>query len=232
MKMKKSNEFLATLGLLIFLMMFFTNFNLVQEYKKIDLSDPFKNYISQDTEPYTVLKLTGSNGYPIEVRQADENELKLLRSRTEHLTYRIHADTLFIEFTGARISKQQSMNSTSPAAIIIQKSRLPEIIATDIHCKISDFKSEEMKLSIEGNALAEIKDCHFNRMEVGISQQGHLEFFHQNSIDSLQLNMANTSVAFLKNVNLHHIQQDLGDSIAIVLSNHVFSAFLNKPASN
>lgn len=227
MNMKKSNQFLLILGSIILSMMLFTNFNLVEEYKKIDLSDPFKNYISLDVEPYAVLKLSGSNGYPIEVRQADESELKLLRSRTEHVKHRIHADTLFISFTGARISKHQSQTSNSPAAIIIQRSVLPEIIMTDIHGKISDFEADEMKLSIKGNALAEIKDCQLNRMQVNISQQGHLEFFHQNSVDSLALDMANSSVAFLKQVNLQHIQQDLGDSIAIVLSNDVFSA-LNK----
>lgn len=224
--MKKSNQFLILVGLLTAFMMFFTNFNLVEEYKKIDLSDPFKNYISLKTEPYSVVKLSGSNGYPIELRQADENELKLLRSRIEHVKHSIREDTLFIEFTGARISKQQSQSSNSPAAIIIQPSTLAEIIATDIHCKISDFEAEELKLSLKGNALSEIKDCYFNHMEVSISQHGHLEFFHQNSIDSLALSMANSSVAFLKEVNLQYIQQDLGDSIAIVLSNDVFSALV------
>ncbi|MEM8892712.1 MAG: hypothetical protein AAGD28_32325, partial [Bacteroidota bacterium] len=97
--MKKSNQFLLILGSIILSMMLFTNFNLVGEYKKIDLSDPFKNYISLDVEPYAVLKLSGSNGYPIEVRQTDESELKFLRSRTEHVKHRIHADTLFISFT-------------------------------------------------------------------------------------------------------------------------------------
>lgn len=224
--MKKSNQFLAILGLLTLLMMLFTNFNLVQAYKKIDLSDPFKNYLPFQAEPYSVLILSGSNGYPIELKSAEEDGLMVLRSRREHLKYKSHADTLFIEFTGARISKQQSQSSDAPAAIIIQRRTPPEIIAADIHCKISDFAREEMKLRIEGNALTEIKNCQLNRMKVDIHQQGHLEFFGKNKIDSLQLRMTNTSVAFLRNVNLHHIEQDLSDSIAIVLSNHVFSSLL------
>ena len=224
--MKKSNLFLTILGILTCSMMVFTNFNLVEAYKEIDLSDPFKNYLSLDTQPYSVLKLSGTNGYPIEVKYADENGLKVLRSRTEHLKHSIQADTLFIEFTGARITKQQSQFSKAPAAIIIQRNTLPEIIAEDIHCRIADFEGSKMNLRIHGQALAEIKDCHLNHMQVDISEQGHLEFFHQNSIDSLQLNMANTSVAFLKNVNLRHIQQDLSDSVSIVLSNHVFSALV------
>ena len=220
--MKKSNLFLTILGLLTCAMMVFTNFNLVQAYKKIDLSDPFKNYLPFQTEPYSVLILSGSNGYPIELKYAEEDGLMILRSRTEHLRRRSHGDTLFIEFTGARISKQQSQSSNAPAAVIIQRSLLPEISASDIHVKISDFEKDDLELKIGGNALTEIKNCQFNRMKVDLSQQGHLEFFAQNSVDSLQLSMANTSVAFLKNVNLHHIQQELSDSIAIVLSNHVF----------
>lgn len=224
--MKKSNQFLAILGLLTLFMVLFTDVKLVQAYKKIDLSDPFKNYISLELGPYAVLKLSGSNGYPIEVNYADEDELKVLRSRTEHVNHSIHKDTLFIEFTGARISKQQNQSSNSPAAIIIQKSRIPEIIATDIHCRISDFEIDEMKLSLEGHAISEIKDCQLGRMKVNIAQQGHLAFYHQNRINSLVLKMENASVAFLKNVNLHHIEPDLGDSVSLVLSNHVFNALV------
>lgn len=225
--MNKSNQFLAILGLLTFSMMFFTNFNLVRAYKKIDLSDPFKNYISLNTQPFAVLKLSGSNGYPIEVSYAEKNELKVLRSRTDHVQHRSIGDTLFIEFTGATVSKQQSQLSDTPPAIIVQRNMLPEIIAKDIHCKVSDFNADEMRLTIQGNALTEIKNCHLKDMKVEISQQGHLEFFQQNNIDSLALSMKNSSIAFLKEVNVHHIQQDLGDSVAIVLSNHVFSALVD-----
>ncbi|MEM6800564.1 MAG: hypothetical protein AAF696_04120 [Bacteroidota bacterium] len=220
--MKKSNRFLMVLGLFTLLMMLFTNFNLVEAYKKIDLSDPFKNYISMEAQSYRVLKLSGSNGYPIEIRQADENTCMLLRSRREHVKLRIHADTLFIDFTGASISKQQSQASPTSPAIIIQTNSIQEILATDVHCRISDVSRDEMKLSLAGHALSELKDCHLNRMQLDIVQQAHMEFLHQNSIDSLELRMANTSIAFLKNVNLDHIKQDLGDSVSVVLSNYVF----------
>ena len=231
MKIKRSNQFLAILGLLTFSILFFINLKLVEEYKKIDLSDPFKNYFSLDVEPYAVLKLSGSNGYPIEVNYAAENGLKVLRSRKNHMKHSMHGDTLCIEFTGASISKQQSQFSKTAAAILIHRNTLPKIIATDIHCRISDFDTDQLYLRLKGHALSEIKGCYLNRMKVDISQQGQLEFFHQNSIDSLELSMANTSVAFLKNVNLHHITQDLSDSVSIVLSNHVFSTLLNKPSS-
>ena len=175
MNMKKSNQFLASLGLLTFIMICYTNFNLVREYKKIDLSDPFKNYLSLPSIPHSVLKLSGSNGYPI----------------------------------------------------VIQRNVLSEIIISDIHCKIADFDAEELRLTVNGNALSEIKDCHLNTMNVEVSNNGHLEFFHENSVDSLQLAMSNTSSVYLKNVNLHHIEQDLTDSVSIILSNDVFTALVN-----
>ena len=226
MKMTKSNQFLAMLVLLTSSMMLFTNFNLAKEYEKIDLSDPFKNYISLESKPFSVLKLLGSNGYPIEVRQSDVNEIKVLRSRIDHVIQKTHADTMSLEFTGASISKQQSQLSTSPPAIVILRTSIQEIIATDVHCKIADFAMDNMKVTVNGEALAEIADCHLSKLKAEIAQQGHLEFFHQNSIDSVQLTMKNSAVAFLKNVTLHHIDQDLGDSVSIVLSNRVFDSLI------
>jgi hypothetical protein len=226
MKMKRSNQFLAILGFIMLFMMLFTHFNLVHAYQEIDLSDPFKNYISLQAKPYSVIKLSGSNGYPIELNYAEENGIKVLRSRTAHVQHKSHGDTLFISFTGASISKQQSKLSNTPPAIIIHRSTLPEIVVRDVHCRINDFDRDDMQISIQGNALTEIKDCHINTMKVKVSQQGHLEFLDQNRVDSLQLNMTNSSVAFLKNVNLDHIKENLGDSVSLVLSNQVFSSLV------
>ena len=226
MNIKNSNQFLASFGLLTLIMIGFTNFNLVREYKKIDLSDPFKNYLSMPSIPHSVLKFSGSNGYPIEIRYSDVNTIKVLRSRVEHVHQNITADTLYIDFTGANISKNQSQYSNTPPAIVLQRNVLPEIIISDIHCKIADFDAEELRLTVKGNALCEIKDCHLNTMNVEVSNNGHLEFFHENSVRSLQLAMRNTSSAYLKNVNLHHIEQDLTDSVSIILSNDVFNALV------
>ena len=224
--MKRSNQFLSLLILLTVGMMLFTNFTLMKEYKTIDLSDPFKNYISLDYVPTNVLKLSGSNGYPIEVRHANENGLKVLRSRTEHVIQSIHGDTTRIEFTGASISKQQSILSETPPAIIIEVQYLPELKTTDIHCRIKDFNTDELNIGVGGHALIEIGDCDFVSMIVDISDHGHLEFFHENRVDTMKLTMTNTSVAYLKNVNLHYIKQDLGEAVSVVLSNKVFDSLV------
>lgn len=226
MKMKRSNQFLVLFGLITLAVLFLTNFNLVQEYNKIDLSDPFKNYVSLTTKPYSVLILSGSNGYPIEVRNEGGNGLKVLRSRVDHVVQNVISDTLFIEFTGANISRQQSRETNTPPSIIIQRETLPEIIAADIHGKISSFVAQKMSLTLKGDALIEIKDSHFKAMDVNLSHQAQIEFSNRNSTDSLLLTMSNTSVVFLKNINLQYIEQNLGDSISLVLSNDVFNSLV------
>lgn len=221
--MKKSNQFLTVFGLVTFLMLLYTDFNLAQEYSRIDLSDPYKNYISLPFEPYTVLHLSGTNGYPIEIRYAEDDGLRALRSRTGHIIQRASSDTLFIEYTGTNISQEQSRHTDTPPAIIIEKHTLPEVIATDVHCQIVDFDTDTVYMTIKGRGYTEIQDCHLGSLNVEISHDGHLGFLRQNSVDSLHLAMHNTSVAFLKNVNLRHIEQDLSDSVSIVLSNDVFN---------
>ena len=97
--------------------MIFTNFILKNEYLKIDLDDEFKNYISQYIGSYSVLHIKGSNGYPIEIKKGETDDLKVLRSRLSHYNQTLVNDTLSIEFTGTNISLEQAFGNETPPTI-------------------------------------------------------------------------------------------------------------------
>lgn len=224
--MKKSNQFLFALGSVSVFLMVLINTDLAFEYQKIDLSDPLKNYVQTPVPTYTHIKLSGSNGYPIEIRQTGSSEMLVLRSRIDHVNYNLVADTLFIEFTGANISQHQSKEMDIPPAIILHGNILPTITATDVHCRITGFEARQLDLTTKGNSLVEIESCRFRCLNIHLSDQSELVFIHENRIDSLALNMVNTSVAILAEIDVKHIREDLGDSISIVLSNDLFSEIL------
>lgn len=224
--MKTSNVFIIILSISISGMLFATNLSLKKEYDKIDLDDVFKNYVSVSSEHYTVLSISGSNGYPIEIVQKDTNAIKVLRSRLEHFKSVVKNDTLFIEFTGANISMQKSFLSTTPSGIIIYKNNLAGIIATNTHQRVSGFETEHFTLNLKGYSHVELQNCTVQTLSIAMENKSHLQFVEHNLADSIALKMTNTSVANLTDVAFKKMHPVLSDSVTLVLSKEVFKNLL------
>lgn len=226
--MKTSNIFIIVLSLVIISAMYATNVSLKNEYKKIDLKDPFKNYVSVKTEVYTVLNISGSNGYPIEIKQEKDNDIKVLRSRLQHFKSIVKNDTLFIEFTGSNISMQQSFLTTTPSGIIIYKNKLSSIHIANTHNRISGFINQDLELNLNGNSHTEISNSTLNTLDVKMENNSQIQFLKKNNVDSLTLIMKNESVANLDRISFKKINPILSDSITLVLSKDTFKNILIK----
>lgn len=222
--MKKGDLFLMVLCLLIITGMYATNSILKKEYHKIDLTDPYKNYVAVDSAPYSVLNISGSNGYPIEIVHKTINDIKVLRSRINHFKSRVTNDTLFIQFSGSNIPMEQRFYSNTPPGIIIESHTLYSIMSTNTHNRVSGFAHQDLKLSLSGNSLLEMSNCNINTLEVDMRNHSQIEFLNTNTVDSLDLKMANQSVAKFQEVEFRAIRHHLSDSITFVLSRDVFIA--------
>nr|WP_297788836.1 DUF2807 domain-containing protein [uncultured Allomuricauda sp.] len=225
--MKTSTVFIVFLSITIAGVLLATNVSLKKEYEKIDLDDVFKNYVSVDSEPYSVLSISGSNGYPIEIVQKDTNAIKVLRSRLEHFKSVVKNDTLFIEFTGSNISMQQSFLTTTPSGIVIHKNNLSGIIATNTHQRVNGFKTEHFTLNLKGYSHVELQNCNAQTLSILMENESYLQFLEHNIADSISLKMTHTSVADLNDISFKKVHPVLGDSVALVLSKDVFKNLLN-----
>ena len=139
--MKKSNSALLSLSNLFLGGLVATNFILKGEAAEIDLTDPLRNYDSERIAPFRVLKISGSNGYPIEIEQAEANSLTYLRRRKGFLETKALGDTLEIIFSGANIPLDQADKSTTPAGVIIKTKALAHIHVKDTFTRIKGFRS-------------------------------------------------------------------------------------------
>lgn len=225
--MKTSNVIITFFSVAISGVLFATNVSLKKEYEKIDLDDAFKNYVSVDSAPYSVLSISGSNGYPIEIVQKDTDAIKVLRSRLEHFKSVVKNDTLFIEFTGSNISMQQSFLSTTPSGIVIHKKNLSGIIATNTHQRVSGFNSDHLTMELKGNSYLELQNCNAQTLSILMENESYLQFLEHNIADSIYLKMTHTSVANLNDVTFKKVHPVLSDSVALVLSRDVFRNLLD-----
>lgn len=226
--MKTSHLFIALLSIIILGVLLATNVSLKKEYLKIDLEDMYKNYVSVDSEPYSVLSISGSNGYPIEIEQNDTNAIKVLRSRLEHFKSVVRNDTLFIEFSGSNVSMQQSFLTTTPSGIVINKNKLSAIVSSNTHQRVSGFENENFNLVLKRNSHLELQNSKINALSVLTENNSQIQFLENNTIDSLSLKMLNTSVANLIDVNFKKVHPVLSDSIAIVVSKDTFENLLKQ----
>lgn len=226
--MKTGNLFLISLCLVIVTGIYATNVFLKKEYQKIDLTDPYKNYVSVTFASYSVLDISGSNGYPIEIVHKKTNDVKVLRSRLDHFKSTLRNDTLFIQFTGSNIPMAQRFNSKVPAGIIIENNELSSVINSNMHARVTDFSIQKLKLSLKGNSLTEINNCNLNTMDIDMKNSSQIEFLNTNTVDSLYLTMENTSIARLETIEFKTIKQSLSDSIFFVLSKETFNRILKQ----
>ena len=224
--MKASNIFIIVLGIIVLTGMYVTNVILKNEYQKIDVNDPYKNYVSVNSEPYSVLDISGSNGYPIEIIQKETNAIKVLRSRLQHFKSNVKNDTLFIQFTGSNISMKQSFLSTTPSGIIINKDKLSSIHVSDTHNRINGYSNQNLKIALKGSSYVEVSNFHLNNLMIEMENNSQIDFTAKNTVDSLSLKMKNTSVASLQKVDFNSINHKLNDSITLVLSKGVFNNLL------
>ena len=224
--MKQSTIF--SLGLLIATItgMAYTNAVLKNEYQKIDLNDTFKNYITYTAIEYSVLDIKGSNGYPIEIKSSNVNEIKVLRSRKNHFTKKLVGDTLFIEFSGSNISNEQAFSNETPPGIIIESSGIQKIITSNTFNRIMNFSSVDLEIELYHSSIADFSNCNLGILYLQSNNKSQFVFSENNRTDSLQLTMAGTSIGNLKEIEFSSMNHALEDSVILVLSKNTFTSIL------
>lgn len=220
---KKSNLLLTGIVLISTLGMFATNYVLKQEYLNIDLTDMYKNYVSVDTGAYSVLNISGSNGYAIDIIQKPHNHVRVLRSRRQHFSSHVVEDTLFIKFTGANISQQQALLSDIPSGIIVESNDLAQVISDNMYSRIIEFSDQDFELSLTGNSFSKLLNCSFNTLDIHSRNNSQFEFSQSNRVDSLRIDMSDASVGYFQEIRFEDISHSFKDSVTLILSKSVMN---------
>lgn len=226
--MKRSNIALSALLIMILLCLVWVNTTLKAMYYDIDLTDTMRNYQTVVTDQYSILKIRGSNGYPIEIKQAEQADIKVLRSRMSQFAHRVDHDTLIIDFSGARVSAEYLLNSTTATAIIIQVPEVSEIILQDTHNRISGMIQPELSLRLEGSSYTELSDNHFGTFSLIAQDASRFEFKSKSAADTAHFELVHGSVGFLDGLSYHVFNPVLQDSALLVLSQSALGTLMHR----
>jgi len=226
--MKASNIALSVLIIALLTSMVGVNTALEKVYSEIDLTDKLRSYTVLEFSEFKVLKISGSNGYPIDIKQSESAEIRVLRSRVSHFEHRTSGDTLIIHFSGARVSHSALPNTTTPAGLIISSDNLSALILTNTHNRISGLDQAALSLTLAGEAYTELSDNRLGMLRVQASGGSSFEFRNENMADTALLTLKHKSVGFLDGLSYHELQPVIEDSALVVLSKNALNEFVKK----
>lgn len=214
--MKTSNKILLGLFAGLLATLIWTDFSLRAVYAKINLADVFKNYQNVAVQPFKYLKITGGNAYTIEIRQAEKFDMKVMASRASFLKTAFQKDTLFVRFLVAG-SPQNRFASDLPLGLIIFCPSISEIFANGTNNLISQWNSDSMQLTLNGNSTAKFNNSKLQKLIAIGNHQSVFDFESANHIDRFSLHLNNGSSAYFKGIDYHNFEPLLSDSAVLVL---------------
>lgn len=224
--MKTSHLYTISLAIIFMIGMGLCDYSLILETQRINLKDQFNNYSKVSKANFSVLHLSGSNGYPIHIRQSDSNAVRVLRSRLQHFDSQLQNDTLYINFRGANIPQYQAFDSKTPAGIVIDHPHLSSIISENTHNKIQGFKHQNISIHLSGTATALLEQCHMRHLGINASNNSQFHLLRSNTIDSLNISMSDHSIGHFEGLNFKHLSPVIQDSAQWILSKKIIEQIL------
>lgn len=228
MRMKTSNIALSALVLLLLTSMAWVNTRLKKVYAEIDLTDKLRSYLPLEVGKFRVLKISGSNGYPIDIRSGETEGIQVLRSRVSQFEHKMIGDTLFIHFSGARVSPAALPNTTTPAGLIISSAKLKDMILTNTHNRISGLDQGDLSLTLSGSSYTELLDNSLNRLTVTANDASSFEFRNENRAHTAEISLNDQAVGFLDGLRYHELKPVMEDSALVVLSKNALNQLVKK----
>jgi hypothetical protein len=230
--MKKSNIALFGLACTLLVGMITTGFILKEEAAKIDLTDPTRNYLTQTVAAFKVVKISGSNGYPIEIESGNTNSVSVLRRRQSFLEMKTVGDTLEIIFSGSNIPLHRADQPSSPVGIVIKSNAVTQIHNKNTYLRVKGFKQQTLALQLKENAFTDITNCRLSSLSIKATGNSRLAFKEQNTADTLNLELKNTTFAHLKDLNFSVLNRSVGDSTTVIFSNKAMAQLERKEINN
>jgi len=214
------------LSVLLFVMLcgvYITDRLLAEQYVKINLADPYKNFDSLPVRSFRALRLTGGNGYAIRIMQGNRHVVRIMHSRKSFFSMNHIGDTLQIGFAVANQTYQQPAQST--VGLIIMVPRLTFLRLSGTNNEIGPFRQDTLVIQQDKNTVTRLNDIELDFMQLEGSGSSHIDFLHKNSITNLAADMQNKASMNFNDISFQQFSPVLTDTAAIVLYSQSLDMF-------
>ena len=213
--MKQSNILLVVLSINLLAGIYITDRLLAQQYLKINLDDPYKNFDFQAVQPFKALRITGGNGYAIRIMQGKNFSVRVMHSRKSFFSMNASNDTLAIGFTVANQQYQRPEQST--VGLIITVPHLTFIQLSGTNNEINEFYEDTITIQQDKNTVTRLKDLQVDCLTLQGSGISYFDFLQKNKVGNLTVHLQNTASTNFHQVSFQQFKPVLQDSAAIIL---------------
>jgi hypothetical protein len=209
--MKKSTWLMLSLSFVMLTGMVSTNLLLRESYLKINLDDPFKNYVNIPVKPFDVLQLNGGNSYAIHVRQADHFHIKVMKSRQTFLKDTAQGDTLSLVFTVPLNSQLREIHQL-PVGVIIYLPRVRKISCDGTSLIIDTLLMKSLDLTLSGKSTAMLSHITLEFLFARVMNNSLLLFQKENKAGNLSLVISGDAAVSLKGIDFDKFSPEINDT--------------------
>ena len=213
--MKPGNFYLVLLTAFLSFGILVTDMMLVSQYKKLNLKDPYRNYVFSSIAPFAHLHITGGNGYAIKVIQGDVYGIRLLKSRQSFYKLKRQGDTAIINFTVASQNYQRPEEAT--VGLIIVMTRVTSLQFSGTNNEVGPFKQHSLFITQDNNTTTRLKEMELYDLKLTSTNQSSYDFITKNHVSHLAVDVRNSSSVHFHAMNVEQFSPVVADSAALVM---------------
>lgn len=213
--MKNSNKLIILFLALLLLTLLGSNLAIKAEFDRMSLKDRFYGYKNESVKPFKVLVLKGNLHGFIEILPGNSNIVRTNKLFEQYAHQKTYGDTLEISFIKeVRNGRPDFDFNGYGQTIIVETPKLPEVLITDISCRIKGWKSSELKLRSSGG-VTRLDSNIFTSVTALYTHGAYLQVAKSNALGNTSVQIKDSS-QFVVKQNVFNVLDIKADSTAFV----------------
>ncbi|MFT5819038.1 MAG: hypothetical protein ACI8ZM_000260 [Crocinitomix sp.] len=158
--MKTSIKLLLGLILLIVCGLFYVKYDLKEQYKTLDTSDPFHEFEKTEGLVFSHVKVEGGNNSHLYIEPAATNRLLIDKRLLSDISYTVENDTLIINYSAAQTQEENNggnyWGTRERCSVIIEYTAVESIVATNASIGLEMSGQNLFKTQLFGSSNLEL----------------------------------------------------------------------------
>lgn len=232
--MKLSSKILVMMVGAFVICLFASNVILKKQYDSADKSDFYWNYNKISTIPFKYLKIDGGNVTNIVFEQQKNCSVRVLDywggyDKDSVKTY-VAGDTLHLKFVKSPTDLYKKSWMETNVLVRIAAPQLLVIDGYNTNFELEKLDQKELQINLAGKSRIEVESNTHNFDKLSINQRDSSQVIFEMNPDLKQsptINAKNVSVKMqgislldIGHMNISHLQLDVAESTAVILSGH------------
>ncbi len=212
--MKRSNRLLLLLSIALVTGMFITNVMLAENYRHLNLEDPFKNFQDVAVRPFRALKISGGNGYAIRIQYGAAYGIKLMNSRKSFFFMNQQGDTVSIRF---QVARQKDVSAEGRVTgLIIYCPDLHFLQSSGTCSLLGPLHADSLSIIQDSSSFTKMDGLKSRQLALNGTAGSWFHFSSDNVVEHLRVKLDGDAGVNMQSIRFSHIEQQLSGNAMMI----------------